>query len=118
MMFDSSIVIERASTAGSYDPATGKYVLGTTALITIQASVQPANERDLMTLPEGNRAEERIKVYSDIILFTDDEISQKQADVVQFQGKRYKVEKIRDYSNSPVLPHYRADAVMIQPAGG
>lgn len=52
--------------------ASGSWVDGTPATSTIQASVQPAKESDLLRLPEGSRERGAVVLYSETMLTVGD----------------------------------------------
>jgi len=68
----------------------------------VKASVQPAQERDLKTLPEGTHYVEGYVLYSHDYLQEED--SQYEADVVTIGTRNFKVMKVSDWDNT-LLPH-------------
>lgn len=68
----------------------GRWVAGATSPLTIMASVQPLNGRDLLRLPEGERTTERVKVYSPMQLFVPG--AGQDADVITVAGIQYQIE--------------------------
>jgi hypothetical protein len=116
MIFAIPISIIRQNAAGAYDPNTGKYQTPTTTTIPIRASVQPLGDREVQMMPQGEWEKEYIKIYSDQQLVSSEEAGLEPADVVQYNGKSYKVLKSRDYSKT-IIPHFRSVAVVIGTAG-
>ena len=80
---------------------------------TIQASVQPANGRDLQILSEGLRGRETIKVYttSDLVVA---EVDGARSDELVVDGLVFQVHSVG--RQRAVLPHYKALAVRVQEA--
>lgn len=68
----------------------GRWQPGTPSTLTINASVQPLNGRDLERLPEGERTTERLKVYSATRLFTSG--AGQDPDVITVEGVDHQVE--------------------------
>lgn len=72
--------------------------------IEIDANVQPMKGFELMSLPEADRTKESIKVYSVERLRTVEEVDQTHADIIVWEGKRYRAIRTMTYSMS-VLDH-------------
>lgn len=67
-------------------------------------------EDEVITTPDGSRSVQRIKVFCDNILLVDDQIKQKKADRVWFQGKWFECRSSRLSENTP-LRHWTATFV-------
>lgn len=63
--------------ADSYDPATGKAVLGVPTTSPVKAVIQPASGNQLKDVPEGVRAEAQWLLWSRADVVLDDTITHK-----------------------------------------
>lgn len=63
----------------------------------IQASVQPTKTKDLQLLPEGQRSEGAIDIFSTERLFTARLSETRTADNVLYNGVRYEVQVVEDW---------------------
>lgn len=88
----------------------GKWVAGTVTSVNIEANVQPLKGSELTILPESDRTKESIKVYSVETLKTLEEVSQEEADVVVWEGKKFKAVKAMTYTMG-VLDHTKTICV-------
>jgi len=77
-------------------------IAGNISTFTIKASVQPATDRDLRTLPTGTHYVEAYKLFSYDYLQEED--SNYEADEVTIGTKQFKVVKVSDWDNQ-VIPH-------------
>lgn len=91
---------------GSY--VNGDWVAGASVALLIQASVQPASDKDLKLLPEGRREEAAYAIYSRTEI--------RNADIFVLFGFEHEVLQVAVWQNR-VLPHYKAIAVRMQEAG-
>lgn len=113
MGFRRPVTIERTS-LGTIDE-NGRYQKGTTATLTIQASVQPLSIREQSTIvgPDGARNVAYVKIYTDTPLIPQSAASGQgeatKADVVRHLGRRFLVIQCDAYQ-SGVISHYRAYA--------
>lgn len=82
------VTIERFQ-AGGY--ADGIYTEGSTNTFKTLASVQQPNSRELMVLPEGERAKNPVKILSKKPVRTADVVGSTNADVLIYQGNRYRI---------------------------
>jgi hypothetical protein len=87
----------------------GVWVDGATAVTTILASVQPANGKDLLILPEGERLKAVIKIWTDETLAIAS--GKIKADQIQFNSEWYEVHNIK--KNDLGIGHYEALAVKV-----
>ena len=95
------ITIIRASAGDWVD---GYRVKGSTTEITLEANVQPLKGSELLALPESDRTKESIKIYSVETLKTVDEYSQEEADIVVWNGKKFKAAMTMTYQMG-ILDH-------------
>ncbi|CAB4197640.1 hypothetical protein UFOVP1309_26 [uncultured Caudovirales phage] len=102
--------------AGSY--VNGVYTAGVKSVISIQASIQPATEQDLITAPEGRRISDMVKVYTDTSLHEGGEGTSLQPDLVVWRGYAYEVSSI-SVRQMGVIDHYKIYATrrMAAPTG-
>lgn len=99
-------------TQGSY--VNGDWVEGTEAEIIRTVNIQPLKPNEILMLPEAERTRQWWKVYSDEDLRTDKEgASGYSADEFIYQGERYKVMKVSNYTMG-VLNHHKALATRIE----
>lgn len=116
MYFAEDITVERSSSPGAYDDDTGRFVPPAFGTMLVAASVQPLPYREAKLMPEGTRLDEWIAIYSDEELLADDDKNQQKADIVQWKGGRYKVDRVTDYSTVPlVLAHFMSRAQLVPP---
>lgn len=113
MGFRRPVTIERTS-LGTIDE-NGRYQKGTTATLTIQASVQPLSIREQSTIvgPDGARNVSYVKIYTQSPLIPQSAAKGQgeptMADIVQYLGRRFLVIQCDAYQ-SGVISHYRAYA--------
>lgn len=86
-------IVERM-TAGTFSETTGVYSPGPTTQLSIQASVQPLGPEEVVSIPEGDRARERFRFYSEAPLQLGDTATGRRADVVIIGGKKYMAETV------------------------
>jgi len=103
MSFRQPQTITRTAT-GAY--VNGLYVDGATSTITIQASVQPATGEDMITLPEGRRMSDYVKIYTATNLQVLGEGVGLQPDVLTWRGHSYECISV-DVRQMTVVPHYK-----------
>lgn len=105
MLFDLSSVIAQLP-SGTYTvtraaPTTttgGRAVPGSTSTLSIVASVQPLNGRDLKQLPEGMRTEELQKIYSSTALRTQG--PGQAPDKIAIGSETWEVRRVEDWSQT------------------
>lgn len=66
--------------------------------VAIKASVQPVSGQDRMMLPEGIRSKEIVKIYTTYLLKTASAEGSIKADVVIYNGCRYDVTMVQDWT--------------------
>jgi len=108
----SESLTRRRYAAGSWD-TDGVFVAGTATNSSFSGSFQPLNGEELATLPEGERAGDQRKVYTQSALRTTDQAAGVQADRVSQDGTVfYEVRQVE--RERAVLPHYKARLVRVQ----
>ena len=114
-LFNKTITIERAS--GEW--IAGRYVKGEPQIITAKCSVQPFNDKNKNTIiePGGRRRSAKIRIYIGIKLNQSDEKSQKPADVIIYDGKKWEIQDEQNWQ-SDELPYFRFIAEEIEGNGG
>jgi hypothetical protein len=83
----------------------GVKVAGATSNVSIVASVQPLSGRDLQVLPEGQRADETLVLYTATQLFT--RTPSQAPDSISIDGSTYEVFKVETWNYIGEI-HYRA----------
>jgi hypothetical protein len=96
--------------AGDYD-ANGAWEQGDSEETTIYAAVQPANGKDLLMLPEGDRQKDSISLHTLTTLRVVDHAAGTDADRVTADGVEYEVRAVQTWTDG--LPHTRAVAVRL-----
>lgn len=92
--------------------ADGRATPGAAVDATIKGSIQPADDDDLQSLPEGERDREaRVVLTKSDLRIADDE-NQTPADHLLIDGDAFEVRKVSRIR--AILPHYRAIAVRLQ----
>ena len=108
MFFNKSVTLIRTS-AGHYTDD-GQWQNGATEEMTIQANVQPLNQRELeqytSILPGGNRTIMLVKVYTSEQLLLDEQMTGQVADVIEWLGKKYKI-AMQEQWQSNIISHFR-----------
>jgi len=85
----------------------GVFVPGAEATITIQASVQPLSDADLINLPSGRRASDVVKLYTvSDLLTTEDMGADQQPDKLVWRGDVFEISS-KSVRQSGVLDHFR-----------
>lgn len=108
MSFRKPFTIKR-TVAGAY--VNGVYVEGAESTITIQASVQPISGTDMVVIPEGRRASDIVKIYTDSDLFGQGDAGSGQSpDRLVYRGADYEI-STKDPNQSDVINHYRYYAI-------
>ena len=103
---------------GYWDNSTGKYSRDEDKEFEIDASIQPITGNDVKLLPEHRRNTESIMIFSNERLFPSDEKSQKAADIVIYDEKRFEVFKSSKWSETTDINHYETIAIMEDGEGG
>lgn len=82
---------------------------------TMTASIQPARAEELVDLPQGERTNEHVKIYTESELNPADETSQTQGDRVAWNGHDYEVQKKSPWQMGGCLNHYKYIAARVNP---
>lgn len=109
--------VERATQGGQWGDD-GRFQRGSSSFFDIDASIQPATGNMIKQLPEHRRNSESIVIFSEERLFTSDEKSQKAADVITYDGKKFEVFIVKKWSDFTDINHYESIAVMVDGQGG
>lgn len=105
----TTITVQRAS-AGIR--VKGRWISGSTVDIPIEANVQPMRGHELVVLPEADRTKESIKVYCSETLQTIEEVNQEEADIIIWNGKKFRATKTMSYKMG-VLDHTKTICVRL-----
>jgi hypothetical protein len=93
--------------AAETDDTHGRRVAGATSTLSIVASIQPMSGRDLQGLPEGQRSDENVTIYTTTFLTTRSPTNA--PDLVTFGGEPYEVFRVETWVAFG-RTHYRAYA--------
>jgi len=77
------------------------------------ASIQPMTPQETMSLPEGQRTSEWIKIYTVTKLDRTMEKDKTKGDIVSYNDREYEVMKVENRTATRI-PHYKAQAVLIE----
>lgn len=99
-----SVKIEVLRALPGYWSDAGRWVSGDTETLEVEANVQPMRGHELVVLPEADRTKESIKVYSVETLQTAEEVKAEEADIIIWEGKKYRAIKTMPYKMG-VLDH-------------
>jgi hypothetical protein len=120
-----SILGESAITRTRYGVNTrdddGRTVVGAASTLACTGAVQPVNGKDLQTLPEGERQQRGVKIYTETeFLCGDDQAGTRSDRVTVPSGHMLQgVYEVRSVTPWPaVLPHYEVVAVRVALAEG
>lgn len=102
MGFRQTVTVRRR--AGSY--TLGRWADTTSQMFKIQASVQPANARELEALDEGRRNNATYVLITSSVLQVADVAKACNSDVVVLDSEEFEVIGINKWQNN-VLPHYK-----------
>ena len=108
MSFRKPQTIKR-TVPGSY--VNGVFVEGTESTISIMASVQPMSGEDIVAVPEGRRASDMVKLYTDANLNSQGDAGSGQSpDRLVWLGKDYEIHS-KDVRQMGVISHYKYFAI-------
>jgi len=108
MSFRKPYTVKR-TVAGSY--VSGVFVEGSETTLSIQASIQPVSGQDMVSIPEGRRSSDMVKVYTDTSLFSQGDAGSGQSpDRVVWLGKDYEI-YTKDVRQMGVISHYKYFAI-------
>jgi hypothetical protein len=109
MIWTGSYTVTRYG-AGTYTD--GRWVRSTTpSSLTIQASIQPADERQTQTLPEGIRQEVTLRCYTLTPLLAADQRTNLQGDRIAIDGETYEVAHVQ--TERALIPHTLAHLMRV-----
>lgn len=100
-VFRKPVTIKRRG-AGSY--VNGFWQAASESTLTIQASVQPAGERDVQLLPEGRRSNGAFRLFTDAALQVAQEGTGLNNDVAVLEGAEYEIMAEMPWQNG-LIPH-------------
>ena len=109
--------IERATSEGSWGDD-GRFKRGAKKEFEIEASIQPLTGNMIKLLPEHRRNSESVIIFSSERLFPTDEKSQRAADIVNYDGKKFEVFTVKKWAEFTDIPHYESIAIMEDGQGG
>lgn len=91
----------RRRPAGAYDttPGAGKFVRGAETSTATSAVVQPSTPKEVEKLPENERTKEAITLYTIDALVASDVSAQRSADLIDWQGRTYEVQRVEDWTS-------------------
>lgn len=108
MSFRKPFTVKR-TIPGAY--VNGVYVEGSETTLTIHASVQPVSGQDMVSVPEGRRASDVVKVYTSSDLFAQGDAGSGQSpDRLVYLGKDYEI-YTKDVNQNGVISHFKYYAV-------
>lgn len=111
MILGAAPVTLRRYAAGTRADETGRFTAGTLTTSTIRASVQPLTEKELKTLPEGERSWDQKKILTTSEIRTGDHHLVSQADRIVVDSIVYEVRQVDRWR--AVLPHYEGRIVRL-----
>ena len=96
--------------AGSRVGNFGRYTVGSSSTFEIVASIQPATGRQLRDLPQGQRGDETIAIYTVTELRTRHPDPANEPDVVTYRGEPWTITQVKTWESFGET-HYEALAV-------
>lgn len=96
----------------------GKFQRGQSKVFEIEASIQPLSGNMIKLLPEHRRNAESVIIFSSERLFASDEKSQRAADIVEYDGKKFEIFTVKKWAEFTDIPHYESIAIMEDGQGG
>lgn len=113
MILGSETVTRRRFAAGSRG-SDGRWTDGASTDTSIAMSVQPMTDRDLRSLPEGERSLEQLKGYTEADVRTLSQQDGAAADHIQVRGSWFEVRQVEE--QRMVIPHKKVRLVRLQEA--
>ena len=77
-------------------------------------TIQPMTPREIEKLPEGERSTEMIKIYTGTELKIA-VVNGLAADIITYNGNKYEVTGVEDWSKINGIKHYKVRAMKIDP---
>ena len=99
MTISFSVQVKLIRDNGGYYDGHGRYQEDAQSEVMIFCAVQPASQSELLSLPEGQRTDGAVKIYSETQL--------KIKDRIEYKNTRYEAHAVEDHSDL-FLPHYKA----------
>jgi hypothetical protein len=95
----NTVELERF-TAGSYTK--GVYAKGQSTTCDLDVNVQPVKPSEMLSLPEGQRTKETIKIFSDEALRSVEQVGSEAADRITYNDKVYEVFSTKNWQFSRI----------------
>ncbi len=111
MLLGLESATRRRFSAGDWD-STGRYVPGPPVEVAFKGSFQPLATARLQFLPDGQRQQGQLEVYTKTELRTADQHSETPADLVIYAGVTYQVQEVQHWPT--LLAHYQARLMRVQ----
>lgn len=86
---------------------------GNEIFFSMTAVIQRMSPQETLTLPEGDRTREWIKIYTSTKLERSNEAEKTKGDIVNYKNREYEVRKVEDWEEFR-LPHYRVIAILLE----
>lgn len=110
---ESGVAPVTLRTFGAYTRgADGRASKGASTDSVIDASVQPANGKDMQIAPEGTRQRDVRVVLTESVILEEDPDTAQPADQILYRGETYEVHNVGQMD--AVIPHHRAIVVRLQ----
>lgn len=92
----------------------GHWVEGNTTETNINVSIQPATQKDLLKLPEGDRNQGVVRIYTDVDtpLQGQDDVSKVSPDIIEVSGLKYQIQIVEDWTYWKAIPHFKSIALL------
>jgi len=84
----------------------GRTSPGTETPFQFTSSVQPASGKEKLTLPEGVREKNVLRLYTSTLLKSVSEKNNTRADIITIDGDEFEVIRVLPWQNN-VIPHYK-----------
>lgn len=111
MILGAETVTRRRFAAGARG-ADGRWSEGASTDTSIAMSVQPISDRELSTLPEGERTGEQLKGYTQADVRTGSARDDVAADHVQVRGSWFEVRQVQE--QRAIIPHIKVRLARLQ----
>jgi len=102
--------------AGTID-SDGFYTDGTSSSFTMSATIMRLSAKDMLNLPEGQRTEQMIKIYTDTVLNTANITTSIKGDIVTYKGNTYEIMSLENWDDFDTsgIEHFKYVAMKIDP---
>lgn len=110
--FDVTVTRYAASTY-----VNGRIQAGAASTFTAKMSIQPLNGRELLNLPEAQRAKQMAKAYTDVELRTVNEVAKTKADRISDGTRVFEVQAVEAWQSSgnSIAPHWKVLLAEVNP---